>query len=60
MASRYLKIPVIQRVQAEAGDADVSYSKVLKTLRIPQEFIGTSTGSLYLSWRSRMVPSMYE
>lgn len=49
MASRYLKIPVIQRVQAEAGDADVSYSKVLKTLRIPQEFIGTSTGSLYLS-----------
>lgn len=51
MASRYLKIPVVQRVVTsdEKGLETGSYSKILKTLRIPQEFLGTSTGSLYFS-----------
>tara|TARA_R100001129_G_scaffold112594_1_gene77537 strand:+ start:6210 stop:7343 length:1134 start_codon:yes stop_codon:yes gene_type:complete len=54
MASRYLKIPVVQRVsttiEGAPGEEQVgSYSKILKTLRIPQEFLGTSTGSLYFS-----------
>jgi len=51
MASRYLKIPVVQRVitSNEKGDPIGSYSKIMKTLRIPQEFLGTSTGSLYFS-----------
>ena len=51
MASRYLKIPVVQRVVTsdEKGLETGSYSKILKTLRIPQEFLGTSTGSAYLS-----------
>ena len=49
MASRYLKIPIVQRVQNNAIGDEGSYSKVLKTLRIPQEFLGTSTGSLYFS-----------
>tara|TARA_B100001175_G_C19501450_1_gene638316 strand:+ start:221 stop:1345 length:1125 start_codon:yes stop_codon:yes gene_type:complete len=53
MASRYLKIPVVQRVVTEIespeGNQVGSYSKIMKTLRIPQEFLGTSTGSLYFS-----------
>ena len=51
MASRYLKIPVVQRVVTsdEKGLETGSYSKILKTLRIPQEFLGTSTGSVYFS-----------
>lgn len=51
MASRYLKIPVVQRVVTsdEKGLETGSYSKILKTLRIPQEFLGTSTGSSYFS-----------
>ena len=51
MASRYLKIPVVQRVitSDEKGLQTGSYSKILKTLRIPQEFLGTSTGSVYFS-----------
>lgn len=53
MASRYLKIPVVQRVTTEIespeGNQIGSYSKIMKTLRIPQEFLGTSTGSLYFS-----------
>ena len=54
MASRYLKIPVVQRVattiEGAPGEEQIgSYSKIMKTLRIPQEFLGTSTGSLYFS-----------
>ena len=49
MASRYLKIPVVQKVAVETPGLLNSYSKVLKTLRIPQELLGTSTGSLYFS-----------
>lgn len=53
MASRYLKIPVVQKVAVEAvGNVQNTYSKVLKTLRIPQELLGTSTGSLYFSGQS--------
>jgi len=50
MASRYLKIPVYQIVDERdaAGNVDSSYSKILKTLRIPQESITTTTGSPYL------------
>ena len=52
MASRYLKIPEYQIVDERdtAGNVDSSYSKILKTLRIPQESITTTTGSPYLDF----------
>jgi len=46
MASRYVKIPVVQPIYNESGG---SYSKVLKTLRVPQEYLSLNTGSLYFS-----------
>jgi len=46
MASRYVKIPVVQPIYTESGS---SYSKVLKTLRVPQEYLSLNTGSLYFS-----------
>lgn len=50
MASRYLKIPVYQILEERTanGEVDSSYSKILKTLRIPQESITTTTGSPYI------------
>ena len=46
MASRYVKIPVVQPIYTQSGS---SYSKVLKTLRVPQEYLSLNTGSLYFS-----------
>ena len=49
MASRYLKIPVYQLVQVRnpegLGEYGGQYSKILKTLRVPQEYLATTTGS---------------
>ena len=53
MASKYLKIPVHQIAISSTTDEkgsqffEKSYSKVIKTLRIPQEAITSTTGSLY-------------
>ena len=55
MASKYIKIPVYQiAVASITPDGpvpepvfDKSYSKVIKTLRIPQEALTSTTGSLY-------------
>jgi len=50
MASRYLKIPVYQVISErdQNGNVDSSYSKILKTLRVPQEMLVTTTGSPYV------------
>ena len=62
MASRYLKIPVYQIVDERdaAGNVDSSYSKILKTLRIPQESITTTTGSPYLDFSGNVAENVSE
>ena len=55
MASKYLKIPVHQIAFSSVSDGkgganfEKSYSKLLKTLRIPQEALTSTTGSLYFA-----------
>lgn len=56
MASRYLKIPVYQVISERdsSGNVDNSYSKILKTLRVPQEALATTTGSPYVEGLGQM------
>tara|TARA_Y100001938_G_C8040868_1_gene406080 strand:- start:162 stop:1325 length:1164 start_codon:yes stop_codon:yes gene_type:complete len=56
MASRYLKIPVYQVISERdsLGNVDNSYSKILKTLRVPQEMLVTTTGSPYVEGLNQM------
>ncbi len=59
MASKYIKIPVYQIAVAVTDPEGLpsfgkSYSKIIKTLRIPQEALTSTTGSLY--WGGAKVP----
>ena len=62
MASRYLKIPVYQILEERTADGNVdrSYSKILKTLRIPQKSITTTTGSPYVDANGNITETMNE
>ena len=51
MASRYVKIPVYQVLNKDNSSGEETYpvqSTIMKTLRVPQEYLMTMTGSGYM------------
>tara|TARA_R100001594_G_scaffold1168_5_gene4896 strand:- start:1745 stop:2845 length:1101 start_codon:yes stop_codon:yes gene_type:complete len=51
MASRYVKIPVYQVLNKDNSSGEETYpvqSTIMKTLRVPQEYLMTMTGSGYI------------
>ena len=53
MASRYVKIPVYQVLNKNNSSGEETYpvqSTIMKTLRVPQEYLMTMTGSGYMKY----------